>query len=69
MCCKAIELETGSRYLGVEILKDGRIDVEIANKIKKTNKIYCALNRPITGNTEIDKNIIFSIQFYCKTNP
>ncbi|KAI4461171.1 reverse transcriptase (rna-dependent dna polymerase) [Holotrichia oblita] len=54
---KQLERVSTYEYLGSIITEDGRMDMDINNRIKKTNKIYYALNKTIIGKKEIDKNI------------
>lgn len=55
--CKGKKLEsvTNFEYLGTIISSDGRIEPEIANKIKKATNIYYAINRTLLGKKEIGK--------------
>lgn len=61
--CKDIKLEevTTFEYLGSIITNDGNIDVELANRAKKSNKLYYAL-RALLGKTEM--NIETKLRIY-----
>lgn len=52
-----IEAVTAVEYLGSVITDDGRIEVDIANRMKKTRNIYYAINKPILQKQEIDKQV------------
>jgi hypothetical protein len=49
-------------YLGVIITKDGRIDKEINNRIKKASQIYYKINNTVLGKKEVDPKT--KIQIY-----
>ena len=51
---KNLEKVTAYEYLGSVISEDGKIDLDIANRINKSVKIYYALNKTVFGKREID---------------
>ena len=51
-----IEQVTTFKYLGVNIEQTGSIELEIAERITKTNKLYYAINKGFTNRTEISRH-------------
>jgi len=49
-----IEEVTAYEYLGSIFTNDGKIDLDIANRRQKGNRVYYALSKSILGKTEID---------------
>lgn len=55
--CKgqSLEMVSAYEYLGTIISNDGKLDLEIANRTKKTSRIYYAINNTILGKREISQ--------------
>ena len=45
-----------NEYLGKVISADGVIDIEINNRVQKSNQVYCQINQAIVAKKEINKN-------------
>jgi len=45
-----------NKYLGTVISADGEIDIEINNRVQKSNQVYCQINQAIVEKKEINKN-------------
>ncbi|XP_066900716.1 uncharacterized protein [Halyomorpha halys] len=57
--CKSepIEMVDEYTYLGTVISRNGKVDQEISNTIKKANAIYCHLCNIVIGKGEVEKNV------------
>jgi hypothetical protein len=47
-----MEQVDGNEYLGTVISADGEIDIEINNRVQKSNQVYCQINQAIVGKKE-----------------
>ncbi|XP_014294694.1 uncharacterized protein [Halyomorpha halys] len=57
--CKGepIEMVDKYTYLGTVISRNGKVDQEISNRIKKANAIYYHLCNTVVGKREVEKNV------------
>jgi hypothetical protein len=61
---KELEQTTSFEYLGTIIDKNGKIEVEVLSRVRKTNNIYYQLNQTIFGKKGINTNCKTKLQVY-----